>query len=111
MEATKMRRVCDSDASTMGTYKLTAKPSLYSGRQFKGELRSVAFVATSPTETMRWFAINCGQFEKAFGRLLPRRMATTMVRTLTRGEYIEFPGLYEREQFGCGFVYDGIRYL
>ncbi|NYF91488.1 hypothetical protein HDF08_003590 [Edaphobacter lichenicola] len=90
----------------IGTYKLSAKPSLFFEGEFKGELRGVAFLATCSTETMQWFSINCGQFERAFSMLMPRRFATEMVDTLTRGEDIEFPGLYEQEQFGCGFHYE-----
>jgi hypothetical protein len=104
MEDTAMQtRACDSDAVMIGTYKLTAKPSLISEGEFKGELRCVAFIATSPTETMQWFAINCGQFERAFSKLIAHRLATEIVDTLTRGEDIEFPGLYKQEQFGRGF--------
>jgi hypothetical protein len=95
----------------IGTYKLSAKPSLFSEGEFKGELRGVAFIATSSTETMEWFTINCGQFERAFSMLMPHKFATEMVVTLTRGEDIEFPGLYEQEQFGCGFNYEWLPVL
>jgi hypothetical protein len=90
----------------IGTYKLIAKPCLISEGEFKGELRSVAFIATSPTETMQWFVINCGQFEWAFSDLVTRRCATEMVDALRRGEAVEFPGTYRREQFDRGFHYE-----
>lgn len=92
--------------SLMGTFKLSAKPSLIPDGQFKGELRSVAFLATSLTKTLHWFVINCGQFEKAFSKLIPRWLATEKVDALRRGECVEFPGLYREEQFDCGFHYE-----
>jgi hypothetical protein len=104
-EATQARAFKQTQPSS-GTYKLTAKPSLISEGEFQGELRSVAFIATSPIETMQWFVINCGQFERAFSKLIPRGLATEMVDALTRGEAVEFPGLYQREQFGSGFYYE-----
>jgi hypothetical protein len=55
---------------------------------------------------MRWFAIDCGQFERAFNKLIPKRLATEMVDALRRGECVEFPGLYQENQFGRGFHYD-----
>jgi hypothetical protein len=91
------------NAIGIGTYKLSAKPSRISEGEFKGELQGVAFTAKCPTETMQWFAINCGQFERAFSKLIPHRLATEIVDTLTRGQDIEFPGLYQQEQFGRGF--------
>ena len=104
--ATKQTLAFESEASTIGTYKLTAKPSLISEGDFKGELGGVRFMATSPTKTMQWFAINCGQFEKAFSKLAPRWLITETVDALRRGESVEFPGLYQEEQLGRGFHYD-----
>jgi len=89
-----------------GLTTLSAKPSLITDGQFKGELRSVAFIARSLTKTMQWFVINCGQFEKAFSKLIPGRLATATVDALRRGESIEFPGLYQEDQFGSGFHYE-----
>jgi hypothetical protein len=97
--------ILDSN-STTGTFKLSAKPSLISDGQFKGELQGVEFIASSTTETMHWHAINCGQFEQAFSKLIPQQLATETVETLARGEDIEFPGSYRREQFDGGFHYE-----
>ena len=99
-------RARESDAIKIGRYMLSAKPSLISEGEFKGELRGVAFIATCSTKTMQWFTINCGQFERAFSKLIPHRLAKEVVDTLTRGEDIKFPGLYEQEQFGGGFHYE-----
>jgi hypothetical protein len=85
------------------TYTLAAKPFLVRDGKFKGELQSVAFFATSPTETIQWFVINCGQFEQAFGELISANSAADILDSLSRGEEVEFPGLYQREQFDRGF--------
>ena len=101
-EATQIRP-CDADTIITGTYKLSALPLLITEGQFKGQLRSVAFRATSSAETMQWFAINCGQFEEFFSQLVSHRFATRTVDTLTRGQGVEFPGLYQKKQFDSGF--------
>jgi hypothetical protein len=54
---------------------------------------------------MQWFVINCGQLERAFSNLMPRRLATEIVDALGRGESVEFPGLYREDQFDSGFHY------
>jgi|SRR5450631_1099401 len=106
MENKAIRKLGIASGSITGKFKLSAKPCLISEGQFKGELRSVAFIASSTTETMQWHAINCGQFEQAFSKLIPQRLATETVETLTRGEDFEFPGSYRREQFDGGFHYE-----
>jgi len=92
--------------SLIDTDKLSAKPSLIPDGQFKGELRSVAFLARSPTRTIQWCVINCGQLERAFSKLVPCWLAIETVDTLRRGESVEFPGLYPEKQFGNGFHYE-----
>jgi len=94
------------ESQAIETYKLIAKPSPISEGRFKGELRSVAFTATSATETVRWSVINCGQFERAFSKIISRGLAAEMVDALVRGEDIEFPGEYQRTQFDGGFHYE-----
>lgn len=84
-------------------YKLTATPFLFVDGQFKGEMRNVTFTAQSPTETERWFAINCGQFERAFSDLVGVNAARQMMSALSRGEDIEFPDLYQMEEFDYRF--------
>jgi hypothetical protein len=91
------------DSDSIGTYKLSATPSLVSEGQFRGELRGVEFLAVSSIETVQWFAINGGQFQTAFAKLIPYRLAEEIVEALARGQEVEFPGLYRREQFGSGF--------
>jgi hypothetical protein len=88
-----------------GDCRLSAQPSLISEGEYTGELERVAFVATSATSSKQWFVINCGQFERAFGKLLPHKAATEMVAALTRGEGVEFPGRYRPEEFRDGFHY------
>jgi hypothetical protein len=92
--------------ASIGTYLLLAKSSPISGGEFKGRLGGIAFTAISPTETMHWFAINCGQFERAFCKLVPQQLAIEIVDTLSRGQDVEFPGRYLREQLGSGFHYE-----
>jgi hypothetical protein len=70
---------------------------------FEGQLKSVAFVAASPAETIRWFVVNCGQLQQAFSQFLPDEAAEAIVEALSRGETVQFPGLYHREQFSSGF--------
>jgi hypothetical protein len=88
-----------------GDCRLSAKPSLIAEGEYTGELERVAFIATSATSSKQWFVINCGQFESAFGKLLPHGVATEMVDALTRGEGVEFPGMYPPEAFRDGFHY------
>jgi hypothetical protein len=95
---------CSNQGAIMiGTYKLSAKPSRILHGACKGQLQSVEFTAASPVETLRWFALNCGQFERVFARLLAENASVDIVEALTRGEEIEFPGLYEKEEFARGF--------
>jgi hypothetical protein len=86
-------------------YKLAASPILFTEGQFKGELKGVAFSATSPSDTRRWLTINCGQFPRSFHNLIPDGSADAMVAALVRGDNVEFPGLHHEEHFECGFTY------
>jgi len=88
------------------TYKISARPLLFSEGEHEGRLNGVTFTAASSTDTREWFAINCGQFEGAFIRLMPRSRAKTIVATLLEGEEIELPGLYQEEQFHRGFSFE-----
>jgi hypothetical protein len=87
------------------TYKLTATPFLFIEGEFKGKMRNVTFIAQSPTQTKRWFATDFGHFEAAFSDLVGVDVAKKMVAALHRGEDIEFPNLYEKEQFDYGFIH------
>jgi hypothetical protein len=88
------------------TYNLAAIPFLFSDGEFKGHLKGVTFIATSTTDTKQWFTINCGQFETAFCKLIPSTLAKEIIAVLIRGDGIEFPGLYQKEQFDHGFNYE-----
>lgn len=99
-------RACQMDAGVMERYTLTAKPYLNVEGDEKGALRCVSFVAASPVETMKWYAINHGQFERAFSRLIPLHAAEETVDALSRGESVEFPGLFLESEFGRGFHID-----
>jgi hypothetical protein len=90
-----------------GTYKLTATPFLFCEGQFKGKMRNVTFTAQSSTQTNRWFATNFGHFEKCFSDLVGVKLAKEIVTALRKGEDVEFPSLYEKEQFDYGFIYMG----
>jgi len=100
-------RALELEATVIGTYKLSAKPSLIAEGEFKGKLLSVVFIATSPGEAVRWFAINCGQFESAFSKLIPSGLATEMVDALTRGEAIVFPGIKKKSSLTAAFTTNG----
>lgn len=84
-------------------YKLSATPSLITDGEFEGELKGIWFLATSPTDSKQWFAINCGQFAEAFSKLVSHRRAAEIVAALTQGDNIEFPGLYREQQLDGGF--------
>src|ERR1700744_5239457 len=86
-----------------GTYKITATPSLYCEGEYRGKLKSVLFRAVSPTDVRQWLAKNCGQFETAFGRIMPARLAGVIVDSLLRGDEVELPGLYAEHEFERGF--------
>jgi hypothetical protein len=88
------------------TYKISARPMLFSEGEHLGRLNGVSFTAASSTDTREWFAINCGQFEEAFTRLMPCTRARAIVAALLEGEEIELPGLYREEQFNRGFCYE-----
>jgi hypothetical protein len=87
-------------------YNLAATPFLFPEGEFKGHLKGVTFKATSKADTKQWFTINCGQFERAFRKLIPRGLAHEAIATLLRGDDIAFPGSYLKEQFEGGFNYE-----
>lgn len=89
----------------MKTYTLLAAPILFTHGQFKGKLKGVTFSAISSEDTKQWLTINCGQFQRSFSKLIPASLAEQMVDALTRGDNVEFPGLYQEEQFVDGFVH------
>jgi hypothetical protein len=88
------------------TYTISAKPLLFSEGEHKRKLNGVSFTAVTGTHTRDWFAINCGQFERAFTRLMPHSHANEIVAALLDGEDVTFPGLYREEQFDRGFCYE-----
>lgn len=92
------------------TYKLAARPFIFPEGPFKGKLKGVIFIATSPTHTNQWFMINCGQFGDCFSKLIPlipHKLVKEIMAALIRGDDVEFPGLYLKEQFDRRFNYEG----
>jgi hypothetical protein len=89
-----------------GTYKISATPLLHTEGDFKGKLKGVSFTAASPSQTHEWFSNNCGQFELAFSRIMPAGAARIVVASLMHGDDVEFPGLYDDEQFEQGFLFE-----
>ena len=87
------------------TYALAATPLLFPHGEFEGKLKGVTFTATSPADIKQWFAVNCGQFEQAFARLVPATLAQEMIAELIRGDNLAVPGLYLERQFNSGFIY------
>jgi hypothetical protein len=88
------------------TYKISAVPVLYSTGDFKGKLKGVSFTAASPMDTKEWFGANCGQFELAFSKIMPRSLAQAIVASLMHGDDVELPGLYYEYQFERGFLFE-----
>jgi hypothetical protein len=89
-----------------GTYRISAVPVLHTGGAFKGKLKGVSFTAASANNTVEWFSNNCGHFELAFSRIMPRSMAQAVVVALMRGDDVELPGLYAMEEFARGFLFE-----
>jgi hypothetical protein len=87
-----------------GTYKITAVPTLFCEGKFAGQLKSVTFTAVSPTDTRQWPAKNCGQFETAFSRIMPKSEAHALVAALMNGDTLDLPGVYQENQFDQGFL-------
>lgn len=87
------------------SYKITATPLLHTEGNFKGKLKGVSFTAVSPTNTVEWFANNCGQFELEFSKLMPRSLAHVIVASLVHGDDVELPGAYDGAHFEHGFLF------
>ena len=85
------------------TYTLFAMPSLFAKGPFTGELKGITFLAISPNKTVRWFALNVGQFDNLFSELLSHGIAQQLMSSLRRGRGIQFPGEYRPDQFASGF--------
>ena len=95
-----------SDTDMHGNYRISATPLLFAEGSFKGKLKGVSFTAASGDDTKEWFANNCGQFELAFSRIMPRKLAQALVAALVHGDDVELPGLYGLAEFESGFVFE-----
>lgn len=89
-----------------GSYRISATPVLHSKGNFKGKLKGISFTAVSSHDTKEWFSNNCGQFELAFSKIMPRRLAQAMVAALMHGDDVELPGVYDEVQFEHGFLFE-----
>ena len=89
-----------------GIYRISATPVLYTTGAFKGKLKGVSFTSASPADTHEWYANNCGHFEIAFSRIMPRNLAQVIVASLTQGDEVELPGLYAEQEFEGGFLFE-----
>ncbi len=89
-----------------GTYRISAVPVLHTGGAFKGKLKGVSFTAASANDTVEWFSNNCGHFELAFSRIMPRKLAQVIVAALAHGDDVELPGFYTEQQFERGFLFE-----
>ena|SRR5438105_151967 len=85
------------------TCTIFAIPSLFALGPYCGELEGITFIAQSGMKIERWFVINCGQFESAFGGLLTSHVADQVMSTLRRGASISLPGQYPLGRFASGF--------
>lgn len=85
------------------TYTLFAIPSMFATGTYEGELRGITFIAQSTTETVRWFALNCGQLDRALAEIVPPGTFDDVMRTLRWGKSLILPGNYRAEQFDSGF--------
>ena len=88
------------------SYRISAVPLLYTEGEHRGRLNGVTFTATSATDKIEWFTIDCGHFEDAFTRVLSRSRARSIVAALMEGDALELPGAYRKEQFERRFTYE-----
>jgi hypothetical protein len=88
-------------------YKLVAIPSLLIEGDFKGHLETVTFVATSESESHKWWSVNAGTYETDFAKIVSLELSRDIVRRLRDGETVEYPNLYELQEiegrFGGSF--------
>ena len=85
------------------TYTLFAIPSIFATGTYEGELKGITFIAQSPAQTLRWFVLNCGQFDHVLAEILPPGTLEDVLRTLRWGKSLILPGSYRAEQFDRGF--------
>jgi hypothetical protein len=83
-------------------YKLVAIPSLLLEGDFKGCLETVTFIASSETETRKWWSVNSGTYESDFAKIVSPELSSDLVSRLRDGETVEFPNRYELEQIEGG---------
>jgi hypothetical protein len=88
-------------------YKLVAIPSLLIEGEFKGHLETVTFVATSESESHKWWSVNAGTYETDFAKIVSPELSRDIVSRLRGGETVEFPNRYELQEiegrFGGSF--------
>jgi hypothetical protein len=84
-------------------YKLVAIPSLLLEGDFKGHLETVTFVATSESDSRRWWSVNAGTYEADFAKIVSRELSSNIVSRLREGETVEFPNRYDLAQIESGF--------
>ena len=84
-------------------YKLVAIPSLLTEGDFKGHLETVTFVATSESESHKWWSVNAGTYENDFAKIVSPELSRDIVSRLREAETVEFPNRYELQQIESGF--------
>jgi hypothetical protein len=87
-------------------YRIKATPTLYPEGEYQEKLQRVNFTAVSANDTRHWFAKNRGQFQSAFGKIMPASLARVMLQSLTDGDDVEFPGVFLEYQFAQGFLFE-----
>jgi transcriptional accessory protein Tex/SPT6 len=68
------------------------------GRDFKGHLETVSFIAANENEIHKWWTVNVETFEKDFTKIISPELAQNIMTRLRQGEIVEFPNRYELSQ-------------
>jgi hypothetical protein len=84
-------------------YTLLAIPSSFQTGPCKGELKGLTFIAHSAAQTVKWFAIDVGQFDSKLADLLSPEVSRHIMQDLRAGFSTPLPGLFQAEQFAGGF--------
>lgn len=85
------------------TYTLFVIPSLFQTGPCRGELKGLTFIAHSSSRTVKWFAMNLGQFDSKLADLLSPEVSQRILEDLRAGSSTPLPGRYRAEQFAGGF--------
>jgi hypothetical protein len=79
-------------------FTLTAFPCVLSEGEHKGHLEFITFVAENSEGSQKWTAVNTGTLVQDFMEIVDRNTAEDIVRRLSHGEQVLFPGFWAIEE-------------